>query len=161
MPATGSSKVPAPTLPKCTLVPVSFLEKADPRCILSDLYPLTESEKVEVWDVPGQDAVLVYAGQTRPALCSLLEAMGSFSDYNKILVHLEDSCLSVVIAQGNSLLLANCFPAADFTTAEYFIFYAMKSFQLNTEVSTVRFFTPLTAEEEMSLYRYFKSVEQL
>ena len=37
----------------------------------------------------------------------------------------------------------------------------LKKLQLNPEVSTVYFRTPLAEEEEMSLYRYFKSVERL
>ena len=37
----------------------------------------------------------------------------------------------------------------------------MKKLQLNPEVSTISFRTPLDAEQEMSLYRYFKAVEQL
>ena len=36
----------------------------------------------------------------------------------------------------------------------------MKSLQLNPEVSTVCTRMPLSAEQEISLYRYFKAVEQ-
>ena len=69
--------------------------------------------------------------------------------------------MHLVIAQGKSLCLANVFAAPDFTTAEYFIFLSMKRLQLNPEVSTVCFRTPLDPEAEMSLYRYFKGVVQL
>ena len=48
-----------------------------------------------------------------------------------------------------------------FTTSEYFIFLAMNSLQLNPEVSTICWRTPIGPEDEMSLYRYFKSVEVL
>jgi hypothetical protein len=58
-------------------------------------------------------------------------------------------------------LLANVFRAPDFTTAEYFLFLSLKKLQLNPEVSSIYFRTPLSEEEELSLYRYFKSVEQL
>ena len=33
--------------------------------------------------------------------------------------------------------------------------------QLNPEVSTISFRTPLSEDDEMSLYRYFKSVDQI
>jgi hypothetical protein len=72
-----------------------------------------------------------------------------------------DGVLYLVIAQGKSLLLCNSYMAPDFTTAEYFIFLAMKKLQLNPEVSSICFRTPLTDEDEMSLYRYFKSVDQI
>ena len=58
-------------------------------------------------------------------------------------------------------MLANIFKAPDFTTAEYFIFNAMKKLQLNPEVSTICFRTPISPEEEISLYRYFKAVERI
>ena len=82
-------------------------------------------------------------------------------DYNKILASYMDGVLYLVIAQGRSLLLCNSFQAPDFTTAQYFIFLAMKNLQLNPEVSTICFRTPLSEEDEMSLYRYFKNVEQV
>ena len=58
-----------------------------------------------------------------------------------------------------SLLLCNAYKAPDFTTAEYFIFMAMKKLQLNPEMSSIVFRTPLEPDQEMSLYRYFRSVE--
>ena len=46
-------------------------------------------------------------------------------------------------------------------TAEYFIFMAMKKLQLNPEVSSVYFRTPLDEDQQMSLYRYFMNVEHI
>ena len=37
----------------------------------------------------------------------------------------------------------------------------MKKFQLNMEMTVIYFRTPLDAGEEMSLYRYFKSVDYI
>ena len=37
----------------------------------------------------------------------------------------------------------------------------MKSLQLNPEVSTITWRTPIDLEDEMSLYRYFKAVDRL
>jgi hypothetical protein len=82
------------------------------------------------------------------------------TDYNKIVASYVDGWLNLAIAQGHNLLLANVFRAMDFTTAEYFIFLALKKLQLNPEVSSIVFRTPLSEEESLSLYRYFKSVEQ-
>ena len=81
------------------------------------------------------------------------------SEYNKIVAAFADGWLYLLIAQGRTLLLCNCFRSPDFTTAEYFIFLAMKRLQLNPEVSSITFITPLQEEEEMSLYRYFRGVE--
>ena len=80
-------------------------------------------------------------------------------EYNKLLCSWKDGELSLAVGQGRSLLLANSYPAPDFTTAEYFIFLALKSLQLNPEVTTICFRHSLPQEAQMSLYRYFKSVE--
>jgi hypothetical protein len=148
---------------KCTLVPARFFEEEEARCILSDLYPLTDSETVSFREIARYEAVLVYASEDGepPVLYTLVQDLDRCPEYNKILFHFGDGCLDLAIAQGSRLLLANCYPATDFTTAQYYLFLALKSLQLNPEVSTVVVSSPLSSEEEMSLYRYFKSVERL
>lgn len=148
---------------KCTLVPARFFEEGDARCILAELYPLAESEAVSFLEVPRYDAVFIFSSPDGkpPVLYDLLHALERCPDYNKIVFHYEDGCMDLAIAQGNNLLLANSYPAPDFTTAQYYLFLAVKSLQLNPEVSTVTAHSPLSSSEEMSLYRYFKSVEQL
>ena len=138
---------------------------------------------VESVEVPEFAAVLVYSnsiGETLskvisettlrtdgtkarplPELYFMLRQLPTLTDYNKILASYMDGYLYLAVAQGKSLLLCNSFQAPDFTSAEYFIFLVLKKLQLNPEVTTICFRTPLTDEQEMSLYRYFKSVEQI
>ena len=91
----------------------------------------------------------------------MLSQLNEIKDYNKILASYMDGYLYLVVAQGKSLLLCNSYMAPDFTTAQYFIFLALKKLQLNPEMSTLFFRTPLEDEQELSLYRYFRSVERL
>ena len=169
--------------PKCTLVPAGFFTPESARAMLEEVVSLREGDLVEYVQIPSLGAVLVYSnsideslsrvisqtvmtsdgnpGKVLPEMYFLLRDISLCTEYNKILASFRDGWLHLVVAQGKSLLLANVFEAQDFTTAEYFIFLAMKKFQLNPEVSTVTFRTPLQREEEMSLYRYFKSVEVL
>ena len=148
---------------KCTLVPARFFEEGDARCILAELYTLTDAETVSSVEVPRYDAVFVFASEdgTPPVLLRLVDQLDRCPEYNKILFHFGEGCLDLAIAQGSRLLLANSYPATDFTTAQYYLFLAMKSLQLNPEVSTVVCASELSQEEEMSLYRYFKSVDRL
>ena len=95
-----------------------------------------------------------------PELYYILRDLQSCPDYNKILMTWRSGALHLAIAQGKTLLLANAYDAPDFTTAEYYIFLAMKSLQLNPEMSSIWFRTPVSGEQELSLYRYFKSVER-
>ena len=169
--------------PKCTLVPKQFYDPSVAKASLADVAYLSDTDMVEAVSVPEFAAVLIYSnsiGETLskvisdtvlridgtkavplPELYFMLRQVPFLTDYNKILASYVDGCLYLVVAQGKSLLLCNSFQAPDFTSAEYFIFMTLKKLQLNPEVSTICFRTPLTEEQEMSLYRYFKSVEQL
>ena len=169
--------------PKCALIPESFYSEENKREALAEVVRLRDTDPVHAVKLPEFAAVLLYSnaideslsrvisqsvlttdGEQAPVLPELyylLTDMPWCKEYNKILASWRDGYLYLVIAQGKSLLLANVFPAVDFTTAEYFIFLSLKRLQLNPEISTISWRTPITAEEEMSLYRYFKAVEQL
>ena len=148
-----------------TLVPSHYFDPATAREALAEVADLKEEDVVEHLDLPQYDAVLVYTtdGDSvvvdgTPEIYKLLVQLPECPEYNKILCSLSEDRLHLAVAQGKNLLLANSFPVQDFTTAEYYIFLTMKSLQLNPEISTICWRTPLDAEDEMSLYRYFKAV---
>ncbi len=169
--------------PKVALVPDVFFDPDSARKALGEVVALEETDKVEWVEVPAFSSVLLFSNsigeslsrvlaqtvlpasgnpvRVLPELYYLLSLLEAIQDYNKIAASWMDGWLHLVIAQGKTLRLANVFQAPDFTTAEYFLFLAMKRLQLNPEVSTVCFHTPLSPDAEMSLYRYFKSVVQL
>ena len=169
--------------PKCALVPKQFHRPGSARQLLAEIVEIADTDSVEYVDVPQFASVLVFSNsigeslsrvisdmvlqtdgdkaRPLPELYHMLMALEQIQDYNKIMASYKDGYLYLVIAQGRTLLLCNAFQAQDFTTAEYFIFHAMKKLQLNVEMSTIHFRTSLTEDEEISLYRYFKNVEQL
>ena len=167
--------------PKFTMVPANFFRPEAAREILSQTVTLAENDQVSYVELPQFGAVAIFSvqdngpiarvlhemvlrtdgskGRLLPEQYLLLEAIDSITDYNKIVVSYADGCLYLVVAQGRTLLLCNSYEASDFTTAEYFIFMVMKKFQLNPEVSTIFFRTPVSRDDEVSLYNYFRSVE--
>ena len=169
--------------PYCTLVPKDFHSSESSIEQLSAVVALPEDAVVESVSVPEFASVLVYSSSVGgtlhkvlaesvrltdgnkvrplPEMYYMLKDVLALPDYNRILASYMDGVLYLVISQGKTLLLCNSFKAPDFTTAEYFIFMVMKKLQLNPEVSTITFRTPLTDEQEMSLYRYFKSVDTI
>lgn len=169
--------------PKFALIPSHFHNPMCARENLADVAHIDDKDVVESVEVPEFAAVLLYSnsiGETLskvvsetvllpdgskssplPEIYFMLKTLPQLPEYNKILASYVDGYLYLTIAQGRSLLLCNSFRAPDFTTAEYFIFLAMKKLQLNPEVSSITFRTSLESEEEMSLYRYFKCVEVL
>ncbi|MBR4808878.1 MAG: DUF3822 family protein [Bacteroidales bacterium] len=148
-----------------TLVPVNFFDPGSAREALQEVAPLAEDTGVAYRQIPRYGAVLIYSipsgTDVPPGILGILERLHECPEYNKLLCSWQDGVLSLAIAQGKSLLLANEYQAPDFTTAQYYIFYAMKSLQLNPEVTTISFLHPLAEEDEMALYRYFKAVETL
>lgn len=149
-----------------TLVPTNFFNPDKEREALAGVARLGEDCAVRHIDIPQYDAVLVYSVDgdsvvSAPEIAGILDKLPDCPAYNKILCSLRGGRLTIAIAQGKSLLLANSFTAPDFTTAEYYIFLAVKSLQINPEVSTICWLTELEPEQEMSLYRYFKSVVRM
>lgn len=149
---------------KCTLVPSDFYKDDCAGEYLAQVVVIGEGEVVGSVPVPQYGAHLVWAAPSgvegEPELYRLLCELPGCAEYNKILFSWLDGILFLTIAQGNTLLLANTFPAADFATAQYYIFLSMKSLQLNPEVSTICAAMELSSDQEMSLYHYFKAVVQ-
>ena len=167
--------------PYCTLIPENFHKPELSKEMLSEVADLPQGAVVEYVPVPEYNAVMLYSNNLGgtlhkvvsesvlrtdgtkalplPELYSMLKSLNGIQEYNRIVASYMDGVLYLVIAQGKTLLLCNTYSAPDFTTAEYFIFLAMKKLQLNPEMSTINFRTPLADEQEMSLYRYFKSVD--
>lgn len=169
--------------PKYTLVPEQFFDPKDAARMLSDVVNTGDNDIVEYVRVEQFGSVLIFSnsmGETLsraisqsvltvdgfkarilPEMYYILETMGECLEYNKIVAAWADGYLHLAIGQGRNLMLANIFKAPDFTTAEYFVFNAMKKLQLNPEMSTITFRTPLSENEKMSLYRYFRAVETI
>ena len=167
--------------PLCTLVPENFYQPQNARDLLADMVSLPDAVQVESVNVPEFNAVLLYSNSIGgtlhkvvaesvlnldgskasplPEMYYILKTLPSLEEYNKIVASYMDGMLYLAIAQGKTLMLCNVYPASDFTTAQYFIFLAMKKLQLNPEMSTICFRTPLDHEQQMSLYRYFRSVD--
>ncbi len=148
-------------IPKCTLVPTRLCGEYGPRCFLSEVASLDVAEKVHTVELPKYDSTLVYTGAEVPELYNVLKALDRCPDHYKTVASIKDGWLHLAVAKGEELLFANVFKAAAFSTAQYFIFNVMKSLQLNLEMSSVYFLSPLTREEKLSMYRYLKSVERL
>ncbi len=167
--------------PKVTLVPTQFVVDGSERELLSSVADISETDSISSIGIEELGATMIWSpsiGETLsetlrnsvrrvdgsradvlPELYGMLRSLSGISQYNKIVASIADSRLHLVIAEGGSLRLCNVFDAADFTTAEYWIFSAMKSLQLNPDVSDIFFRTPLSDEEEISLCSYFRNVE--
>lgn len=149
-----------------TLVPSAFFDPASKRDALAEVASIGEDCEIKHIEIQDYNAVLVYSQDEDSVISAseithILGKLQSCPDYNKILCCIRGKRLYMAIAQGKTLLMANSFHIQDFTTAQYYIFLSVKSHQINPEMSTICWTSELGEEEEMSLYRYFKSVVKL
>lgn len=167
--------------PSVTLVPSNFCLPGNEFSLLSSVADVSDEDAVYTEALPELDAVLIWSPGAEAALAGavvqklktagcqvvrqipemlyLLQRLPGVSQYNKVLCSYDGRVLCLVIAEGKTLRLCSTFRAEAFTTAEYWIFDAVKSLQLNMEMTDIHFATPLTEEEEISLCSYFRSVE--
>lgn len=148
-------------IPSFTLVPSAYFSPEKARQFLEEVVRLDEAEPLSFVEVPSCDAVLVYSGSQRPPVYDMLLSMFKIREYNKVLFNIVDGYLYLVVAQGESLKLVNSYAAADFVSAEYYIFSALNRLQLNPEITTIFSMMPLSQSQCVSLCSYFKSVEVL
>ncbi len=144
----------------------AFLVWAEPACGVAESAAKSASAaSAESAPVTSTDTTSAVAAESEtrnlPEMYFILKDLQKCPDYNKILCTWAEGYLYLAIAQGRTLLLANTYPANDFATVQYYIFLALKSLQLNPEISAVCFRSPISKEDEMSMYRYFKAVEIL
>lgn len=144
-----------------TLVPSSFYDESCAREYLAQVVDISFDTEVLSEYLPQYDAYFIYAGPEEPALLRVLRSLMTIPEYNKLLCDWDGSTLSLAIAQGKSLMLSNTYRAEDFVTVMYFVLMAMKSLQLNPELSTLCFLSDLSTENQISLYHYFKAVRLL
>lgn len=169
--------------PKFTLVPSQFIADGGERDMLASVVQLSPSDRVYSTEVPEYAAKLLWTpssvgklsetlsnmvlrvdgtkSEVLPEPYYMLRSLSGMREYNKIVASYADSKLYLVIAEGRSLRLCNVYDAPGFTSAEYWIFSAMKSLQLNPDVSDIVFRTPISEDEEISLCSYFRSVERI
>ncbi len=149
-----------------TLVPASFFVEEDSYRLLSQVVQIGESDSVRHIELPEYGAVLVYACpcpevDRTPLIYEMIKMLTRIGEHNKVVFRIEDGAVHIAMAEGDRLLLANSYPADDFVTAEYFIFAALKEFQVNPEVTVVYFAGNIEYEQRAALFRYFKGVESV
>lgn len=148
---------------KYTLIPEGYFSPEAAGSLLSQVAILEKSTPVKSMELPCYKAVLVYAGDDSQARCiaDMLAAAAALDRYNKVVVHLGEDAVDIVVAAGDKLLLCNSFPARDEVTAQYYLFAALRQFQINPELTRVHFFGEACESIKSDLFRHFASVEML
>ncbi|NLX41667.1 MAG: DUF3822 family protein [Bacteroidales bacterium] len=148
-----------------TLVPSEFFSPEDAHKILSEVVPLKDTDIVRHIELPDYKAVLIYAQKRDEKntsvlpIADLLRFIPTIAGHNRLAVSLNKKHIYIVLAEGEKLLLANAYPAADIVTAEYFIFAALREFQINPRMTTIHFRGEIPSGLTEEMFRHFRSVE--
>ncbi len=96
-----------------------------------------------------------------PFAVKLIGECESISHYNKVVFHYnsQKKLSHTVIATGSELKIANSFKTDSFESALYFLFLSIKQLQMNPRQCTVRVCSPITAEQEQTIAKFFNGVE--
>lgn len=155
-----------------TLVPEDFFSPDASRALLSRVVRVEGKDDVKYKELPQYKAVLVYVANTSTeetaiqSLCEMIAAASVQEKYNRIVARYDNSAgaaprLDVVLVAGPRLLFVNSFDAPDSVTAQYYIFAALKQFQINPELTVVYFYGDAPFSMKEDLFRYFSAVESL
>ncbi len=152
---------------KYTLIPSAFFRSDKAAETLAEFFAPVPSEEVKYTELPHYKAVLVFAVPRgaregyMPVAHDLLQMLPLIREHNKVVASFIPGELHIAVAEGDRLLMCNSFEAADFVTAQYFIFAAIKQFQFNPEMTTLYFREKLDVERQETLLEYFHGVENI
>ena len=140
-----------------TLVPREFFDPADSKRLLSELVQLDQNDTIQYTELPEYGAVLVYCNAL-PVVHRLFGLLAGISEDEKVVISYDGASLSLVVARGADLLLANCFEAADFATALYFVAASLEQFAMKPEEIVLRYSGDMQYDWQEMLYKYFKGI---
>ncbi len=148
-----------------TLVPSEFFSPEDAHKILSEVVPLQDTDIVRHTELPEYKAVLIYVQKSEDEstselpIADLLHFAPTITAHNRLVVSLDKKYIYMVLAEGEKLLLANAYPATDIVTAQYFIFAALREFQINPRMTTIYFRGEVPPGLTEEMFRHFRAVE--
>lgn len=158
---------------KFTLVPATGGD-AMAMLALNAIFEIAEGEKVYTTKVEERNMIFAYAapaiaeGRTEQGSHSLpkhialkmLELAQSFTEYNKLVVSLQENFLYLCLMEGDKLITLNSYAVEDFNTALFYTLAALKGAQINPSQTKIRIFkTKLEYNQLERFGTYFKRAE--
>ncbi len=132
--------------PKHTLVPSGLFRSTQAAALLKELFVLDDLDEVNYTELPQIGATCIYAipapisamifKYQRKAVflahvIPLFHFLASQKDFSRALLYYTPSFIHLILMQGDKLLLCNAYSIDRFTSALYYVFFALKQWQLN------------------------------
>lgn len=157
-----------------TLVPLEFFDPENKCTYLEALFGKVRKDSVRYAVSEAHKSVLVYsledsgAEDTGAADCDpypivylLLSLLPKIKDYNKLVVSFSETDFTLVLSQGDNLLLANTYDVADAISASYYIFMVLRKFVINTELTKIYVAGDMPESFEKQMSKYFSGVRKI
>ena len=158
---------------KFTLVPATGGD-AMAMLALNAIFEIAEGEKVYTTKVEERNMIFAYAApaiaegrneqgshsQPKHIALKMLELAQRFTEYNKLVVSLQENFLYLCLMEGDKLITLNSYAVEDFNTALFYTLAALKGAQINPSQTKIRIFkTKLEYNQLERFGTYFKRAE--
>lgn len=158
---------------KFTLVPATGGD-AMAMLALNAIFEIGEGEKVYTTKVEERNMIFAYAApaiaegrteqgshsQPKHIALKMLELAQRFTEYNKLVVSLQENFLYLCLMEGDKLITLNSYAVEDFNTALFYTLAALKGAQINPSQTKIRIFkTKLEYNQLERFGTYFKRAE--
>ena len=158
---------------KFTLVPATGGD-AMAMLALNAIFEIEEGEKVYTTKVEERNMIVAYAApaiaegrteqgshsQPKHIALKMLELAQRFTEYNKLVVSLQENFLYLCLMEGDKLITLNSYAVEDFNTALFYTLAALKGAQINPSQTKIRIFkTKLEYNQLERFGTYFKRAE--
>ena len=158
---------------KFTLVPATG-GNAMAMLALNAIFEIEEGEKVYTTKVEERNMIFAYAApaiaegrteqgshsQPKHIALKMLELAQRFTEYNKLVVSLQENFLYLCLMEGDKLITLNSYAVEDFNTALFYTLAALKGAQINPSQTKIRIFkTKLEYNQLERFGTYFKRAE--
>lgn len=122
------------------------------------------SEPVEYYDIRvlfKAPSLRTGEGGTLPSIVRYLNELPTVKAFNKLIAEYnkEKGVLILALAEGERLLIANCYKTPDFGSAIYYILEALKQNQLNPQQTVVNLYAALGSDDLEKIQKYVKGVK--
>lgn len=158
---------------KFTLVPATGGD-AMAMLALNAIFEIEEGEKVYTTKVEERNMIFAYTApaiaegrteqgshsQPKHIALKMLELAQRFTEYNKLVVSLQENFLYLCLMEGDKLITLNSYAVEDFNTALFYTLAALKGAQINPSQTKIRIFkTKLEYNQLERFGTYFKRAE--
>ena len=141
---------------------------------LNAIFEIEEGEKVYTTKVEEINMIFAYAApaiaegrteqgshsQPKHIALKMLELAQRFTEYNKLVVSLQENFLYLCLMEGDKLITLNSYAVEDFNTALFYTLAALKGAQINPSQTKIRIFkTKLEYNQLERFGTYFKRAE--